>query len=80
MSISVFALWAGCFTLTYTSPALNAGLGSRRNVWIYAGICVARGFHLIKLRLPETRGRTLEQIERELLGPAPVQGGHENTK
>jgi SP family arabinose:H+ symporter-like MFS transporter len=79
MSISVFALWAACFTLTYTFPALNAGLGPAGTFWIYAGICVA-GFIFIKLRLPETRGRTLEQIERELLGPAPVQEGHENTK
>jgi hypothetical protein len=66
MSIAVFALWAACFTLTYTFPALNARLGSAGTFWIYAGICVA-GFIFLKLCLPETRGKTLEQIERELL-------------
>jgi sugar porter (SP) family MFS transporter len=79
MSITVFALWAACFTLTYTFPALNAGLGSAGTFWIYAGICVA-GFLFIKLRLPETRGKTLEQIELQLLGPVPVQRGDENTR
>jgi sugar porter (SP) family MFS transporter len=67
MSISVFALWAACFVLTYTFPTLNARLGPGGTFWIYAAICAA-GFVFIKLRLPETRGKTLEQIERELVG------------
>jgi sugar porter (SP) family MFS transporter len=69
MSISVFALWAACFILTYTFPVLNARLGPDGTFWIYAAICAA-GFVFIKLRLPETRGKTLEQIERELIGSA----------
>ena len=67
MSVSVFALWAACFVLTYTFPMLNAALGPSGAFWIYAGICAA-GFIFIALRLPETRGKTLEQIERELIG------------
>jgi SP family sugar porter-like MFS transporter len=34
---------------------------------MYAGICGA-GFTVIWLRVPETKGKTLEQIERELVG------------
>jgi SP family arabinose:H+ symporter-like MFS transporter len=45
---------------------LNAKLGSAGTFWLYAVICVA-GFVFIKFKLPETRGKTLEQIERQLV-------------
>jgi sugar porter (SP) family MFS transporter len=67
MSISTFSLWAACFVLTYTFPHLNKGLGPAGTFWIYAGISVL-GFIFIKTRLTETKGKTLEQIERELVG------------
>jgi SP family sugar porter-like MFS transporter len=66
MSIAVFALWTGCFTLTYTFPLLNALLGSAGTFWLYAAIC-AVGFVFCRAKLPETKGKTLEQIERELV-------------
>ena len=66
MSIAVFALWTGCFTLTYTFPLLNAWLGSAGTFWLYAVICAA-GFVFCHAWLPETKGKTLEQIERELV-------------
>jgi MFS transporter, SP family, xylose:H+ symportor len=67
MAVVVSSLWMACFLLTYTFPMLNAKLGSAGTFWLYAGICVA-GFLFIKFKLPETKGRTLEQIERELVG------------
>jgi sugar porter (SP) family MFS transporter len=66
MAVAVSALWIACFILTYTFPILNSTLGSARTFWLYAAICVA-GFIFIKLKLPETRGKSLEQIERELV-------------
>jgi MFS family permease len=66
MSVAVFALWTGCFTLTYTFPLLNEWLGAARTFWIYAMICLI-GFVFVKVCLPETKGKTLEQIERELV-------------
>ena len=45
---------------------LNAKLGSAGIFWLYGAICVA-GFVFIKFKLPETKGKTLEQIERELV-------------
>jgi SP family arabinose:H+ symporter-like MFS transporter len=63
MSIAVMSLWAACFILTYTFPLLNHGLGAATTFWIYAGICVV-GFVFIKRRLPETKGKTLEEIEQ----------------
>ncbi len=66
MSVAVAALWIACFILTYTFPLLNAKLGPAGTFWLYAAICVA-GFLFIFRRLPETRGQTLEQIERILV-------------
>jgi sugar porter (SP) family MFS transporter len=66
MSVAVSALWIACFILTYTFPILNAKLGSAGTFWLYAVICVA-GFVFIKFKLPETKGKSLEQLERELV-------------
>ena len=66
MAVAVSSLWIACFILTATFPFLNKKLGPAGTFWLYAAICVA-GFIYIKLKLPETKGKTLEQIERELV-------------
>ena len=66
MSVSTFSLWSACFILTYTFPHLNKGLGPAGTFWIYAGISVL-GFVFIKTKVRETKGKTLEEIERELV-------------
>lgn len=66
MSVAVSALWIACFLLTYTFPILNARLSPAGTFWLYAGICAA-GFWFIHRKLPETKGKTLEQIEKELV-------------
>ncbi|MGH9435593.1 MAG: sugar porter family MFS transporter [Terriglobia bacterium] len=62
MSVAVTSLWIASFILTYTFPLLNKSLGSAGTFWVYASICVV-GFLFIKRRLPETKGKTLEEIE-----------------
>ena len=64
MSIAVSALWIACFILTYTYPFLNRSLKASGTFWIYTVICII-GFVFIKTQLPETKGRTLEQIEHD---------------
>jgi MFS family permease len=66
MSLAVGSLWVGCFFLTYTFPILKTVLGISTTFWIYAGICVA-GTLGVAIFLPETKGKSLEQIERELI-------------
>lgn len=66
MSVAITSLWIACFILTYTFPLLNQGLGAARTFWIYGAICLA-GFLFIFLRLPETKGQTLEEIEESLV-------------
>ena len=65
MSVSVSALWLACFILTDTFPLLNAKLGPAGTFWLYAAICGA-GFGFIWIKLPETKQRSLEEIERDL--------------
>ena len=65
ISIAVSALWIACFLLTFTFPILHAALGASGVFWLYAAIC-AGGFWFVKRRVPETQGRSLEQIEHDL--------------
>jgi len=62
MSVATFALWAACFILTYTFPLLNNALRASGTFWLYGFICVL-GFWFIMKKLPETKGRSLEEIE-----------------
>jgi sugar porter (SP) family MFS transporter len=66
VSVAVSALWIACFVLTYTFPLLNGMLGASGTFWLYSAICLL-GVVFILLRVPETKGKTLEQIERELI-------------
>ena len=61
-----FALWIGSSTLTYTFPLLNKSLGSYGTFWIYSLVCLC-GFLFFFRRLPETKGKSLEELERELV-------------
>jgi len=66
VSVAVVSLWIGCTALTFTFPLLKRGLGAHGAFWLYGAICVI-GFVVILGRLPETKGKSLEQIERELV-------------
>lgn len=61
VSIAVSALWIACFALTYTFPILNEALGPANTFWLYAAICFI-GFAFVFVAVPETKGKTLEQI------------------
>lgn len=65
MSAAVMALWIACFLLTYTFPILNKSLGASGTFWLYGVICFLGGL-FIAGRLPETKGESLEEIERKL--------------
>jgi SP family arabinose:H+ symporter-like MFS transporter len=65
MSVATFALWSACFLLTYTFPLLHGSLRASGTFWLYGVICVLGFFYILK-KLPETRGKTLERIERDL--------------
>ncbi len=65
LSVAVAALWLACFVLTFTFPTLNRFLGPAGTFWAYAAVCVG-GWLFIRARLPETKGRSLEELEHAL--------------
>lgn len=67
LGISVITLWIGYLILTYTFPLMRETLGVARTFWIYSAFLFI-AFVILLFSLPETRGKSLEQIERELIG------------
>jgi sugar porter (SP) family MFS transporter len=65
-SIAVLAMWVANFILALTFPTLNKNLGMANTFWIYAGVCVLGAVFILRC-VPETKGKTLEQIEREFV-------------
>jgi MFS family permease len=62
MATATTALWVACFILTYTFPVLNMWLNASGTFWLYGLICLG-GFLFILRKLPETKGKSLEEIE-----------------
>ena len=65
MATCTFALWTGCCTLTFSFPSMNAALGSSGTFWIYSAICAITFIYLFRA-CPETKGKTLAELEQEL--------------
>ena len=66
MATCTFALWVGCCTLTFSFPSMNAALGSSGTFWIYSAICCCAFVFLFR-NCPETKGKSLEELEKELI-------------
>ena len=64
MSLAVSALWMACFLLTISFKPINVALGAAGTFWLYGAICLV-GFVVMYFHVPETKGRTLEEIEKQ---------------
>jgi MFS transporter, SP family, galactose:H+ symporter len=62
MSIATFANWLSNMLIGFTFPLLIVGLGAPITFWFYALIGIAALVFTYRL-VPETKGRTLEEIE-----------------
>ena len=69
MGVCTFALWVGCCTLTFSFPSMNASLGSSGTFWAYSLICGSAFVYLWR-NCPETKGKSLEELEKELVTPS----------
>ncbi len=66
MSVATFALWLACAVLTFTFPMLNKYLGTSGTFILYSAVCLL-GFIYMWIKLPETKQKSLEQIEKNLM-------------
>lgn len=62
MSVATFFLWAAVFLVSQTFPVLIGSVGNAYTFWLYMIIAVAAFLFILK-RIPETKGKTLEEIE-----------------
>ena len=74
MGVCTFALWVGCCTLTFSFPSMNASLGSSGTFWAYSLICICAFVYLWR-NCPETKGKSLEELEKELVPPSNLPEG-----
>ena len=65
MSVAVIALWIACTIVTIAFPIMLEKLSGGITFLIFALICLANLLYVLKY-VPETKGRTLEQLEKEL--------------
>jgi MFS family permease len=67
LGISVVTLWVGYLILTYTFPIMREHIGIAKTFWMYSAFLFV-AFLVLFVALPETKGKSLEQIERDILG------------
>ncbi|MBP0457641.1 sugar porter family MFS transporter [Streptomyces montanisoli] len=65
MSVTLFSNWGMNFLVSLTFLTLLQALGTAGTFWLYAALCAVLVVFTAKF-IPETKGRTLEQIEAEL--------------
>ncbi len=63
MSIATISLWIACLTLTFTFLTLARAITVTGAFWTYAAMCLLTFLFVWKVT-PETKGKTLEEIER----------------
>jgi sugar porter (SP) family MFS transporter len=66
MSIASLSLWVACYLLTLTFPIFVEWFSAANTFWIYAIICII-GIIVIGKYLPETKGVSLEELEKILV-------------
>lgn len=65
-SIAVVSLWISYFILVFTFPVIFEKMQDK-SFYIYAAVCIA-GFVFVWLKVKETKGKTLEELEHIMTG------------
>lgn len=62
LSLSTFALWAADFIISYSFPIMTMHMSTSVTLGIYALFCVIAFVYMVT-NIPETKGKSLEEIE-----------------
>ncbi len=68
MAVAIVALWGACYLVSQTFPVMVEKLGGAMTFWTYGIMCVVTILFSL-LFAPETKGRSLEDIERSWSHP-----------
>jgi hypothetical protein len=74
MAIATLVLWSANYLVSQTFPIMNedpwlvSTFGHAFPFWLYAAFCGVTNLVVIRW-VPETKGRTLEEIEQQWLTP-----------
>jgi sugar porter (SP) family MFS transporter len=71
MSVSTVVNWTANFLVAATFLTLSAAITRQGIFYLYAGLAII-AFTFFLFRVPETKGRSLEQIQHELAGGGPT--------
>jgi len=71
MSVAIFFLWLSVYIVSQTFPMLLEAIGSAWTFWIYMVMSLF-AFLFVWKKVPETKEKTLEEIEQMWLPPLPV--------
>jgi SP family arabinose:H+ symporter-like MFS transporter len=65
MSLAALTVWVSCYVVAQTFPMLNdsPAFGPAKTFWAYAAVSLF-SFVFVLALVPETKGRTLEEIEK----------------
>ena len=67
MSVATVAIWSSFLVMTFTFLTTLNWLGESATFWAY-GLLSLVAMGLVYLRVPETKGKDLEEISRSLAG------------
>jgi sugar porter (SP) family MFS transporter len=67
MSVASIANWGSNWLVALTFPVLLAAFGGAGSFWLFAGLGIVAWF-FVYFRVPETKGRSLEEIEASFRG------------
>ncbi|WP_254560019.1 sugar porter family MFS transporter [Dyadobacter diqingensis] len=66
LSLVTLILWLADFLASISFPVLNKYLGTSATLALFAAFCLVY-FVYLKFRVPETKGKTLEELEAQLI-------------
>jgi len=66
MSVAIMALWLACAVVSISFPQMLEKLSGGTTFLIFAIICLGNFLYVFKF-VPETKGKSLEELENELL-------------
>lgn len=79
MSLGSAVLWATNFVVALTFLTLVEAVGAAGSFWLYAAVCAVSCVFMYFV-VPETKGRTLEEIEADLRRVTPTSSVTEGTR